>query len=256
MKSNLILELAKRDFTERYAGSVLGIFWAFIWPFVMIAIYTLVFSRVMGAKLPGISSIYSYSIYLIAGLLPWTAFSNTVIRASTVFLDKRNLISKVSMTLPRLPMYVVISETVTFVVSMLIYFLFMLVIQTPVSYKLLLLVPFIYVVQQIFAFAIGFLCATLSVFLHDLRELVNIIIQLWFWFTPIVYMKELLPPFAQRLLLLNPATYFIDAYHSIFFFNQLPDFRLLILLTIMGHVLLLLSYTFFKKLEKEVRDFL
>lgn len=256
MRSNLILELAKRDFTERYAGSVLGVFWAFIWPLVMIAIYTLVFSRVMGAKLPGISNIYSYSIYLISGLLPWTAFTNTVTRASTVFLDKQHLISKVSMPLPRLPIYVVLSETVTFAVSMLIYLVFMLIIRAPMSFGLILLVPFIYIVQQIFAFSIGFLCATLSVFLRDLRELVNIVVQLWFWFTPIVYMKELLPSFAQKLLLLNPAIYFIDAYHKIFFFNQLPDFRLLIILTVIGHILLLLAYVFFKKLEKEVRDIL
>ena len=256
MRSNLILELAKRDFTERYAGSVLGVIWAFIWPLVMIAIYTLVFSRVMDAKLPGISSVYSYSIYLISGLLPWTAFTNTVTRASTVFLDKRHLISKVSMPLPRLPLYVVISETVTFVVSMSFYLIFMILTGVPMTLKLLLLVPFVYAVQQIFAFSLGFLCATLSVFLRDLRELVNIIMQLWFWFTPIIYMKELLPSFAQRLLLLNPATYFIDSYHQIFFFDQLPDFRLLIVLTVMGHILLLMAYTFFKKLEKEVRDFL
>ena len=256
MRSNLILELAKRDFTERYAGSVLGVFWAFIWPLVMIAIYTLVFSRVMGAKLPGISSVYSYSIYLISGLLPWTAFTNTVTRASTVFLDKRHLISKVSMPLPRLPLYVVISETMTFLVSILFYLLFIVIAGTPLSLKLILIVPFVYAVQQIFAFSLGFLFATLSVFLRDLRELISIIMQLWFWFTPIVYVKDIMPELAQKLLMLNPALYFIDAYHQIFFFDQLPNFGQLIVLTIIGHLLLLMAYTFFKKLEKEVRDFL
>ena len=256
MKTSLILELAKRDFTERYAGSVLGVLWAFIWPLVMIAIYTMVFSRVMGAKLPGISSIYSYSIYLISGLLPWTAFSNTVMRSSTVFLDKKHIITKVSMPLPRLPLYIVISETITFTVSMCFFMAFMLRVGAPLTLKLILLSPFVYIVQQIFAYAIGFLCATLSVFLRDLRELVSIIIQLWFWFTPIVYMKEILPSFAQKLLLFNPAIYFIDAFHKMYFFNQFPDFKLLILLTVMGHILLLFAYLFFKKMEKEVRDFL
>lgn len=72
MRRSLLLELARRDFSERYAGSVSGLLWALLLPLVMIFIYTVIFSRVMGAKLPGIGSTYSYGIYLIAGVVPWT----------------------------------------------------------------------------------------------------------------------------------------------------------------------------------------
>lgn len=256
MKLGFLFELTRRDFTERYAGSVLGVFWMFLWPLVMIAIYTLVFSRIMGAKLPGISSIYSYSIYLIAGILPWTAFANTVSRASTVFVDKRHLISKIRIFLPRLPVYVVLSETVTFAVSMAFYIIFLLVAGMEITLSAILFVPFVFIVQQIFAYALGFFFATLNVFLRDLRELVGIFIQLWFWFTPIVYMKTMLPEFAQKLLLINPAALFIGAYQDIFFYGRLPNFNHLLVLTLLGHLLLALAYIVFKKLEKDVRDFL
>jgi lipopolysaccharide transport system permease protein len=256
MNLGFIFELTKRDFTERYAGSVLGVFWMFLWPLVMIAIYTVVFSRIMGAKLPGISSIYSYSIYLIAGILPWTAFANTVSRASTVFVDKRHLISKIRIYLPRLPVYVVLSETVTFVVAMFLYMIFLLIAGADLTFSAILFVPFVFAVQQIFAYALGFLFATLNVFLRDLRELVNILIQVWFWATPIVYMRTMLPDFVQSLLRLNPATFFIGAYHDIFFYNRLPNFRHLIALTLLGHLVLAVAYVVFKRLEKDVRDFL
>ena len=101
MRANLILELTKRDFTERYAGSFLGAFWNFIMPAVMIFIYTVIFSRVMKAKMPGVNSTYSFGIYLIAGMLPWTAFSNTILRSASVFLDKKSLIGKMPVSLVR-----------------------------------------------------------------------------------------------------------------------------------------------------------
>ena len=256
MNTGFILELTKRDFTERYAGSVLGTLWAFVWPLVMIAIYVLVFSRIMGAKLPGLSSVYSYSIYLVAGILPWTAFANTVSRSATIFVDKRHLISKMRIYLPRLPLYVVLSETVTFAVSMVFYVGFLFLAGIRISPAVLMLLPFIFAVQQVFAYALGFFFATLNVFLRDLRELVGILMQLWFWMTPIVYMKTMLPGFAKPLLRCNPAAWFIGAYQDIFFYNQLPDFRQLIFLTLLGHLLLALAYISFKKLEKDVRDFL
>lgn len=256
MNPGLLFELARRDFTERYAGSILGILWMFLWPLVMIAIYTLVFSRVMGAKLPGISSVYSYSIYLIAGILPWTAFANTVSRSSTVFVDKRHLLTKLQIFLPRLPLYVVLSETVTFGVSLAFYLLFLLFAGAGISWRALFFVPFVFAVQQIFAYALGFFFAVLNVFIRDLREFVGILIQVWFWMTPIVYMKSLVPEFAQSLLLWNPAVLFIEAYQDIFFFQRLPDFRSLLVLTLLGHLLLALAYFIFKRLEKDVRDFL
>ena len=256
MKPVFLFELTKRDFRERYAGSVLGIFWMFIWPLVMIGIYTLIFSRIMGAKLPGISSVYSYSIYLIAGILPWTAFANTVSRASNVFVEKRHIISKIQIFLPRLPIYIVLSETVTFIISMFFFICFLFFSGVKIPFAAILVVPFVFVVQQVFAFSLGFLLATLSVFLRDLREFIGIVLQVWFWITPIVYMKNMLPYSLQTVLSLNPATLFIESYQAVFFYGRLPNFYHLIVLTLMGHLFLGLTYILFKKLEKDVRDFL
>jgi len=252
---NLLIELTKRDFTERYSGSVLGVFWTFIWPLVNIFVYTVIFSQVMGARLQGASSTYSYGIYLIAGILPWTAFANTVSRSATIFADKKGIISKIKVSLPSLPLYIVMSESITFLITLLIYMVFLLMTGTPLRITLVFL-PVIYLVQQIFAFSLGFLITIFHVFIRDLKEITGIVLQLWFWFTPIVYVYDILPAFAKNLVAFNPAFLFIKAYQDIFVLNQVPEFVNLMKLSIMAHLFLLAGYVIFKKLERDIRDFL
>ncbi|MCX6690744.1 MAG: ABC transporter permease [Methanoregula sp.] len=254
MNFSLILELAKRDFTERYSGSALGFMWSFIYPLINILIYMIIFGSLMGARLPGTSSIWGYGVYLIAGLVPWTAFANTVTRASTVFLDKKNIIAKIHVDLPTLPLFIVISESVTFVVTLAIFLVILLITGIPLSWYLVL-IPLIYLIQQVFAYALGFFLAMFVVFLRDLKEVVVIGFQIWFWFTPIVYVFSILPPLAQQVLILNPMLAIVSAYHDIFMFQRMPSFFYLALVLIASVVLIVVDYVIFKKLEKDIRDF-
>ena len=255
MNLSLLIELTKRDFTERYSGSVLGVFWTFIWPLVNIFVYTVIFSQVMGARLQGASSTYSYGIYLIAGILPWTAFANTVSRSATIFADKKGIISKINVSLPSLPLYIVMSESITFLITLFIYMVFLLMTGTPLRITLVFL-PVIYLVQQIFAFSLGFFITIFHVFIRDLKEITGIVLQIWFWFTPIVYVYDILPALAKKLVVFNPAFLFIKAYQDVFVLNHVPDFINLMRLSIMAHLLLLAGYVIFKKLERDIRDFL
>jgi lipopolysaccharide transport system permease protein len=252
---SLILELTKRDFIERYSGSALGFIWSFIYPLINILIYMIIFGNLMGARLPGMSSVWGYGVYLIAGLIPWTAFANTVTRSSTVFLDKKNIITKIHLDLPTLPLFIVLSETITFIVTLVIFIGVLLVTGFSVSLYLLL-IPVIYFIQQLFAYALGFFLGMIVVFLRDLKEVVTIGFQIWFWFTPIVYVFEILPPLAQQILFWNPALAFISAYHDIFILQKMPSFLFLSLVLFMSIVLIVVDYIIFKKLEKDIRDFL
>jgi lipopolysaccharide transport system permease protein len=252
---NLIADLAKRDFTERYSGSVLGFAWSFIYPLINILIYMIIFGNLMGARLPGMTSMWGYGIYLISGIVPWTAFANTVTRSSTVFLDKKNIITKIHLDLPTLPLFIVISETITFIVTLLIFLGILLF--TGFSFSpYLAFIPVIYFIQQLFAYALGLFLAMFVVFLKDLREVVTIGFQIWFWFTPIVYVFEILPPLAQQILFWNPALAFISAYHDVFILEKMPSFLYLSLVLIMSSILIIVDYIIFKKLEKDIRDFI
>jgi lipopolysaccharide transport system permease protein len=251
----LILELAKRDFTERYSGSALGFLWSFVYPLINILIYMIIFGSLMGARLPGMSSVWGYGIYLIAGLVPWTAFANTVTRSSTVFLDKKHLISKIRIDLPTLPLFIVLSETITFIVTFTIFICILFFTGFAFS-PYLILIPVIYLIQQTFAYALGFFLAVFVVFIRDLKEVVVIGMQIWFWFTPIVYVYEILPARVQEILFWNPMLPVVTAFHDIFVFQRMPSFAYLTIVFMLSCLLIVLDYMIFKKMEKDIRDFI
>lgn len=255
MNFSLILELTKRDFIERYSGSALGFVWSFIYPLINILIYMIVFGTLMGARLPGTDTVWGYGVYLIAGLIPWTAFANTVTRSSTVFLDKKHIISKIRIDLATLPIFIVLSETITFCVTFMI-FLGILSLTGYLFTPLLLLIPLVYIVQQVFAYALGFFLAMLVVFFRDLKEVVSILFQVWFWFTPIVYVYQILPQLAQDMLIWNPMLSVVSAYHDIFVYQKIPSFFFLTHVLVAGIVLIILDCLIYKKLEKDIRDFI
>jgi len=253
--ASLVWELTKRDFSERFAGSVLGSLWALIWPLVGLVIYIMIFGKIMGGRLPGNSNFYSYGIYVTVGLVPWSAMATSISRCSSVFLDKKHLVTKIRMSLPSLLLYIILSETITFLFSMGFLFIFLLFTRYHFTLNLAL-VPYIYYLQQILAFAIGLLAATLTVFIRDIKEITGVILQFWFWFTPIVYVRQILPDFVKNIIVYNPAYVIIESYQRIFVFNDDPSYHSLILLTIITHALVSIAYIIFRTLEKDVRDFL
>lgn len=255
MSPLLLLDFARQDFVDRYAGSALGALWALIHPLVMVFIFTVVFANVMGSRLPGGAGFYNYPVYLVSGLLPWMAFANTVTRSSSVFLDKRHLIVKIPLTLAYLPLYVVLSETIAFTISLALFLVFLALVDNLPGQWLVLL-PWIFVLQQIFAFALGLLFGVLNVFLRDIKELVGIALTFWFWLTPIVWVPEVAPSWLHAGEQFNPAYWFIAAYRDLFVHRQPPDFTALMWLTVLGHGALLGSWWLLKRLEKDVRDFL
>lgn len=209
----------------------------------------------MGSRLPGSSSAYAYGFYLTSGVVAWNAFSKTVSRTATVFLDKKHIISKVKVDLSSFPLYIAISESITYVVTMGV-FLFLLLISGYGVKPLILFVPLVYTVQQIFAYSLGFFIGVFVVFIKDLREVVGIVLQFWFWFTPIVYVYDILPDFVKEHMVYNPAFSFIQAYHSIFIYKQIPNLEPILYLLLLSLAILLIARTIFKKLERDIRDFI
>ena len=253
---SFLAELTKRDLSERFAGSILGTTWAFIWPAVQLFIYIVIFGRIIGSKLPGTNQIYSYGIYVAAGLIPWTSFCNVVSRSTGIFIEKKHIISKIKVSLHSFPIFIVLSEVVIFIFSLIILIAVAFLTGLKISLSEILLIPFLYYIQQIFAFSIGLFFATFTVFLRDIKEVVDIMLQLWFWFTPIVYIETILPGWVKRFIHLNPMYIFISAYHKIFILPGGIDFFLLFVMNSIAHFCLFLSVFFLRKVEKDIRDFL
>jgi lipopolysaccharide transport system permease protein len=210
----------------------------------------------MGGRLPGNSNMNAYGIYVAAGLIPWISFGNSIARSSRIFIEKKDIISKVHVSLISLPIFITLSETIIYIITLSFLFLVISFTGTELDPQFLLFLPFIYLIQQIFALGLGILAGVFTVFVRDLGEVVGIILQLWFWFTPIVYISDIIPELAQKMLKFNPAFIFIDAYHQIFVFQEYIPVKKLLILCLVAHAVLALAYYCLKNLEKDVRDFL
>jgi len=248
-----LLHFTKQDLVDRYAGSALGAVWTLIFPLVNIFIFIFVFSAIMQARLPGDHGRFGYSIYLVAGLTGWMAFSNTVSRATNSFIEKGGIIAKIPLRLPELPVHIVLSETVVYVISLLIFGVFLAFIGYDFQLTLALLIP-VFFIQQLAAYALGLTFAVFNVFLKDVQHFVAVLMQLWFWFTPIVYVDTIIPESVRWLLLLNPIYPVVDAYHAIVVGGQAPDGLAMGAFAAGAIAMLGVSRWLFARLERDVRD--
>jgi lipopolysaccharide transport system permease protein len=258
---DLIRDFVVKDMRGRFAGSTLGVFWNVIHPLVMIVIFVLIFSRIMGAKLGmGVSPGVEYTIYLCAGLFPWAMFAEHFYRSTNIFLENANLIKKVSFPKEILNVSVAVTSSLNFLISFTLFILFLTGLQLLTPYRSMLTLPhllvfyFIVVLQQLFGFGLGLMFSTLNVFFRDVAQFVSVITQLWFWFTPIVYREDLLPARFIPFLRLNPMYYFIKAYHGIFVNQQYPAFRYVLAAFGIAVVACLAGYLVFRSLGEEIPD--
>ena len=217
-----ILGNVRREFQIKYQRSLLGSLWAIIHPLTLIFIYTVIFSQLMQTKLPGVGSTFSYSIYLCAGVLTWGLFSEITTRMQTIFIEHANLLKKLNFPWSCLPAVVVCSAVINFLIVFGLFSLFLVVTGQFPGWVYWGLWPLL-VLQVIFAVGLGICLAILNVFFRDVGQLFSILIQFWFWLTPIVYPSKILPESIRYWIELNPMTVLITAYQDILVRGTLPE---------------------------------
>lgn len=256
MTPALLWSFTRQELVDRYAGSVLGVAWVFLQPIFTLFIFVVIFGQVMAARLPGLSSTYGYSIYLVAGMLPWLAFANTLSRTSTVFVDKKGVLSKVGLSLPMLPIFIVLAECITFLVALSLFLVFLILAGYPIKPEFLV-IPWVFAVQQMLALGLGMIFAVLNVFIRDIREFIGILTQIWFWMTPIVWTPQIISPrLYDWLSTVNPMVPIVDAYHSMYLPVGEPNYFKLTMIAMLAVAVLGFGYFFVKRMERDVRDFL
>lgn len=244
-------ELLKTNITKdiggKYKHSFLGILWSFINPLLQITVYAFVFQVILR------SNIENYAVYLCCGLIPWQYFSSVVLRGAAVMVDNGNIIKKVYFPREILPISLVSSEGVNFLISTIIILGFVIVSGIGLS-KYALLYFLILPIQFIVSLGVAFITSSITVYFRDLQHILGILMQLLFYATPIVYSMDSVPGNFRWLLKLNPMSYLIDGYRSIFYNKTLPSFNGLGRALIMGVFLCVLGYFIFKKLERRFAE--
>lgn len=243
----------QREFQLRYRNSLLGALWTVLGPLAMILVYTLVFSQLMQSRLPGVDNSLGYGFYLCSGFLVWGMFSDITGRSQTMFLDNANLIKKLNFPRICLPAVVIGSAIINFGIALaLLLLVFALVGEFP-GIVLLALVPLLIIVLA-FSAGLGILLGVLNVFFRDVGHLFGIILQFWFWLTPIVYPVAILPSFILPVVESNPMTPVISAFQSVLVYQSWPDWSTLMLPSLAAMVLCAGGLVLFRKRAAEMVD--
>jgi len=248
-----ILGSVKREFQSKYRNSMLGAAWTVLNPLAMIIVYTVIFSQIMRAKLPGIDSAFAYSIYLCAGVLTWGLFVEITGRCQNVFLEHANLIKKLSFPRICLPIIVVLSAGLNFSIIFSLFTVFLILSGNFPGWAFLAIFP-VLIVQIVFSIGLGIILGVLNVFFRDVGQFFNIVLQFWFWLTPIVYPITILPEAGRSLMVWNPMASLVVAYQTILLNGQWPQWGTLLPVIIVGLVLCLLGVQLFLKRAGEMVD--
>ena len=211
----LIASLVARELKARYRGSVLGFFWSFINPLLLLLIYTFVFTVV----LPGVhpKELEPYALFMFCGILPWTWFSSAMLESSNVLVAGGNLIKKVLFPAEVLPIVTVLAGLVHFCLGLPILAAFLIYYRVPVTPADLLWFPVIVAIQLVLTVGLALLVSALTVHFRDVRDLLANLLTLWFFATPIIYPITQAPERVRRLLNLNPFTHLAVAYQEVLF---------------------------------------
>lgn len=248
-----ILSSIKGELKGRFARSSLGGLWFILHPLAQTLIFSIVLAEIMRARLPNLDSSSAYPIYLLSGLAAWNLFSEILTRCITVFIEQGQTMKKIAF--PRLCLPVIIwgnalLNHLLLLAAILAIFLFFG--HTP-GWAVLSL-PLGMLLISAMAFGLGVILGVLNVFARDIGQVMTIIMQLWFWLTPVVYPVSIIPEAYRPLVEANPVTALVSLYQNALLLNQWPDPQTLILPTLVGLISVVCAFVLFRRASPELVD--
>lgn len=239
----LLKTSVKKEVRGKYKNSFLGVIWSFLNPLLQIAVYAIVFPLILRNNQD------NYVIFLCCGLIPWTFFATSINRSAFSFIENGNILKKVYFPREIIPISVVTSEAINFLISTIIIIGFVIFGGLGIT-KYVILYPFVLIIQYFIVLAISFVLASICVYLRDLQHFVGVALQLLFYAAPIVYAPSTIPENFQWILKFNPMTYIINAYRDIFYNQTMIEIKPLLIVFAIAVVGCILGYMIFNKLQK------
>ena len=249
----LIAALTARDLKARYRGSLLGYFWSLANPLLLLAVYTLVFTKFF----PG-QNVQPFPLFLFSGILPWTFFSAAVLESTNSISSNAGLIKKVMFPAEALPIVVVLSHLVHFALAVPILLaaigIFAALGKFTVS-ATILFAPLLMLLQTLFIAGVAMTVSSASVLFRDLRDIITNLMNLGFFVTPIIYTIDRVEIRSLRALLrVNPMTPFVVAYQDVFFFGRAPSTADTVLILFYSTASLLTGFFVFDRLRDTLAE--
>lgn len=242
----LLKTSVRKDIRGRYKGSFLGILWTFINPLLQVLVYYLVFPVLMRG------SMENYVVYLICGLFPWTYFQGSVLGGVNVIKGNAGIIKKVYFPRQILVLSQVLSGLINFLICIPIILIFVVIFQIPLSWNVLW-VPFIALIQSVLIYGIDLFLSAINVYVQDMEHIVNFILQMLMYGTPIIYDLNQFAggnPVLFNLIKYNPLTLLVTAYRNCFMYQSMPSFKALGAVLLLAIVLVVAGTYFFDRMQR------
>jgi lipopolysaccharide transport system permease protein len=237
----------------RYRGSALGLLWALLTPAVMIAVFTFLFAGVFGARFSEGGTPLEYALYLFCGLLPWTAFAETLQQSSGVVVAHSNLVKRVVFPLETLP----VAQALAALAAQLFGTVALLAATVLIRGELhatLLWLPVLLVPQVLLTLGGAWLVASLGVFVRDTAQALGLLLMTWMYTTPIIYPEQVVPARFRPALELNPFTPLVRSYRRALLEGAPPDWPGLAYAAALGLAAFLVGYWWFARTRKNFAD--
>lgn len=254
---SLISQFTRREISSRYKGSYLGAVWSFITPLIMLIIYTFVFSVVFQAKwgTGENTSKVEFALLLLAGLLVFNIFSEVVSKSPYLITSNPNYVKKVVFPLGILPIVTLGSALFQAIISYVILVLSLFVLMGIFNWTALLF-PLVIIPLVLFTLGISWFVSSLGVYIRDIGQLVNLALPALMFMSPIFYPVTVIPEEFRFVYSINPITYVVEDARRTIIWGQLPHWDWIIYGTIIGGIVAVLGYTWFKKTRKGFADVL
>lgn len=244
----MISSLVRRDLKGRYKGSVLGFLWTFVNPLLQLCVYTVVFSVIMPT---GIEKFY---LFLFVALVPWIFFNMCVTGGTSVIFAQQDMVKKIYFPREVLPIAYVTSQFVNMLLTFLVIFAVLIIGGVGISFRALIWLPLIMIIEYILALGIALLCSGLAVYFRDLEHILGIVTMAWMYMTPILYPIDRVPESLRSIYYLNPMTPIIIAYRDILYYKQAPQMGTLINALLLGVIFIIVGEFAFSKLKRHFAE--
>lgn len=249
----LILLMVKRDLLGRYKGSFAGVLWTVFNPLALLLTYWFVFSVILKVRIDPNSKPIDFVFYILAGLLPWMAFSEALIRSNTCILENPNLVKKVVFPLETLPVNRTLSSGINSLVGVLLLIVLLLGSRGSIHWTVILL-PVVLLPQLLLTVGLGWFLASLGVFVRDTNAIIGLVLTVWMFLCPIVYPQSMVPKALLPWFRLNPFLPVVTGYRSVLLDGTIPDVNSWLCLVGISLLIFFLGYFWFIRTKRAFAD--
>lgn len=241
----LIWQLSLKTLKSKYSGSMLGLWWAIVTPLILAISINIIFTNVFKVE------IRNFTLFVLAGIIPWLFFSNTLSEATNSFIINSSLLRQSTFPREIVPVATIFANFLNFIIGFLVLLPLFIIFRIEVILVLPLLL-LVLLLHLIFLLGLGIIFSSLNVFSRDVSHFLSIGLMIWFWITPIFYSLDMIKFPYRWVCLLNPMTYYVIFYRDILFEAKIPSLLTVLISLLIAIVFFGGGYLFFLKKESKL----